>query len=260
MNRTLLGLAALLCLASCSKKEKDKEPPRTVSEESLKGKARTKFDSPEPTAAQLDRRGKYTAMVKALGLPTLAKLPVVEDELKVKPRTAAEIADRTFATALCAIKGEDNDQALVDSLIEEYQAQKLFSPAERLFIETNATQQDLMNFAWRYECVHVFLWALGYLPELNPPDKLADVPKEISLLREKGVAGLAREAKPRSTSELLDQADYYYRLHWGAIELRIKKSPPNPRANEEIIQERHRALNWLTRYLNQSWDDVTTDT
>jgi len=33
-----------------------------------------------------------------------------------------------------------------------------------------------------------------------------------------------------------------------------------PKANEEIIVERHRALNWLIRYMNQDWDDVTTDT
>ena len=54
-------------------------------------------------------------------------------------------------------------------------------------------------------------------------------------------------------------ADLYYRLHWAAIELRIK-GKASDQVDEGIIRERHRALNWLIRYLNQEWDDVTTDT
>ena len=48
-------------------------------------------------------------------------------------------------------------------------------------------------------------------------------------------------------------------MNWAAVDLRIK-GQPSPKANEEIIVERHRALNWLIRYMNQDWDDVTTDT
>jgi hypothetical protein len=54
-------------------------------------------------------------------------------------------------------------------------------------------------------------------------------------------------------------ADYYYRLHWAAIELRINNKE-STKIDEGIIRERHRALNWLIRYLDQDWDEVTTDT
>jgi hypothetical protein len=107
--------------------------------------------------------------------------------------------------------------------------------------------------------VHVLLWALGYLPAVNPPDKQADVAKEIGILREKGRAAFIKDARLRSMKELLDLNDLYYRLNWAAVDLRIK-GQPSPKANEEIIVERHRALNWLIRYMNQEWDDVTTDT
>ncbi|MBI5548215.1 MAG: DUF4272 domain-containing protein [Deltaproteobacteria bacterium] len=30
--------------------------------------------------------------------------------------------------------------------------------------------------------------------------------------------------------------------------------------NEEVLMERHFALHWLIRYLDQDWDHVTTDT
>ena len=63
----------------------------------------------------------------------------------------------------------------------------------------------------------------------------------------------------RSGSELLDVADYYYRLHLAAIELRIS-GKESKAINEEIIVEKHYALNWLIRYMAQEWDDITTDT
>jgi hypothetical protein len=79
-----------------------------------------------------------------------------------------------------------------------------------------------------------------------------------------GLAGGARSAEslamgevPRAASELLDAADLYYQLHWSAIELRIG-GKSNPGLSESVIRER--ALNRLTRYMDQGWDDVTTDT
>lgn len=59
--------------------------------------------------------------------------------------------------------------------------------------------------------------------------------------------------------EILDAADLYYRLHWAAIELRLN-GETSPHVDEGVIRERHRALNWLIRYMDAEWDNVTTDT
>jgi hypothetical protein len=258
-----VAILALAAASSCSKKETpvtEKDPHPQVSEDKLKGVARTNLDSPNPTAAQLERKRKSTTIVQQLGLPTLDRLPVVEDEVTVTPRSKDEVASRCVATAICAVKGESNDQALIDQLVQKYSAKSFFSPEERKFIEDrNPSKQSLADFGWRYECVHVFLWALGYLPGLNPPDRIADVAKEAAILRDKGPEGFTKDAKLRPMAEILDQNDLYYRLHWAVIDLRLKNRASD-KANEEIIMERHRALNWLVRYMNQAWDDVTTDT
>jgi hypothetical protein len=81
----------------------------------------------------------------------------------------------------------------------------------------------------------------------------------MKLIKKAGPATFVAEAKRRATQEILDMADYYYRLHWAAIELRLKEKKSDL-LDEGIIRERHRALNWLIGYLNQEWDDVTTDT
>jgi uncharacterized protein DUF4272 len=238
--------------------ERQKYP--TTDEKALQGKVRTNLDTPNPTPAQLARKAKSIAALKELGLPFNDNLPVVEEETTIKPRSAEEVAERTLALAIAAAKGEANDQRLVDSLIARYSAKQLFTPAELAFI-TNAspTKQQLVDFTWQYECVHVLLWSLGHIEKLQPPNQICDVSKEVSIIRELGREKLSSTARPRSMSEILDQADFYYHLHWAVIELRLNgKSSEN--ANEEIVDERHKALNWLLRYMGQNWDDITTDT
>lgn len=257
-----LILILLISLSACRGGQpvsERKQYPKT-DEKALQGKVRTNLDSPNPTPAQLARKAKSIAAIKELGLPFNENLPVVEDETTIKPRSAEEIAERTLALAIAAVKGEANDQQFVDSLIARYSAKQLFTPAELAFITNpSPTKQQLIDFAWQYECVHVLLWSLGHIEKLQPPNQLCDVPGEVSIIRDLGREKLSSTARPRSMSEILDQADLYYHLHWAVIELRLN-GKGSDKANEEIIDERHKALNWLIRYMGQNWDDITTDT
>ena len=79
----------------------NKEYP-TANEADLKGVARTRFDSPNPTAVQLARRTKNNKTIRDMGLPVLENLPVVEDEQTVKLRSPEQIAKRCLATTFCA--------------------------------------------------------------------------------------------------------------------------------------------------------------
>lgn len=278
MQRRAFVVLSVLALAGCSKLSKSEEEPLDypiapelkatgphidgpmVPELNAKGQARTKFDSPIPTDAQLARKARSKAVIAKMTLPWLDSLPVVEDEKTIEPRTTEDVSSRCIATEICAVKGESKDNKIPLDLVEKFGAKGFLSPKEAAFLRSSTPrEQDFIDFAWRYEGVHVFLWALGYLPKLNPPNQLADVKKEAAILRNLGPKRFIKEAKLRPLGEILDQADLYYRIHWAVLELRLKNQK-NPIANEEIVDERHRALNWLIRYMNQDWDDVTTDT
>jgi len=268
MNARLALLLVAVAISSCGKEPSmsqnanpnQRQQYPTLPEESLRGVARTNLDSPQPTAAQLARKQKNTQLVQAMGLPTLEHLPVVEDETEITPRTAQEVAQRCLAVAIAAVKGETGDQELIEELVKEYGAREYFSPEEKKFIDNpNPSAQDRANFGWRYECAHVLLWSLGYVDKLQPPGEICNVAQEMGVVRDAGPDGLIQNARPRPLSEILDQADLYYRLHWAAIELRLQGKDSGA-VDEEIVMERHRALNWLIRYLDQDWDDVTTDT
>lgn len=261
-HRCLLTIAAGVIVFACDSQEvpMNRSQYPTVDERELQGIARTRLDSPTPTAAQLARREQSLATLKQLGLPHLPSLPVVEDEAAVEPRTAEEIAHRCLAVLVCAVKGETNDQAFVDELAADFALTDHFSPNEQQFLrDPSPSQQQLVDYSWQYEVVHVLFWALGYLPELAPPNEQADVSAMVHLVRDRDAQRLIVNPKPRQMSEILDMADLYYHLHWSAIELRLNGST-NDAVHEGIVRERHRALNWLIRYLGQEWDDVTTDT
>lgn len=249
--------AVLLATAGCSKKNGSYG---AASEAELKGTLRTNLDSPVPTKAQLERKERAHQAITGMSLPWLDSLPVVEDEKSVKPRSQSEVVGRALATEFCAVRGEGREQKLPLDLVERFGIRPALSPKERAFLDNaKPTDQDYVNFAWGYEHAHVLLWALGYLPALNAPNVIADVAKEAALIREKGPSGFSAGAHLRPLSEILDQADLYYRIHWALLDLRLK-GKHSERADEEIVMERHRALNWLIRYMNQEWDDVTTDT
>lgn len=260
LRRLLLTLVAINLMPSMSG-DPDRSRYPTVDEAALKGVVRTSLDSPEPTSAQIARRQRNIEIVRTMGLPVLEHLPVIEDEKQLAPRQPREVAERCVAVFICAIKGEveGKDPPFIDDLVKRFSASGFFSPKERAFLQSaHPPRRDLIDFAWRYECSHVLLWALGHLDTLRPPGEICDVAREVGILRDLG-ADFVGKARIRSQAEILEQADLYYRLHWAAIELRLKGSPSD-KIHEGIIRERHRALNWLIRYMNQSWDDVETDT
>jgi hypothetical protein len=231
-----------------------------VPEEDLKDVVRTNVAATSPTQDQIDRKKKYTDIVASMGLPTTDSLPVTEDSKAVKPRSVDAVAARTIAVAIAAVKAEGMPYKEVTEIVKDWAILNNFSPEEKRFIESpNVTQSDSIKFTWRYEGLDVLLWALGYKDTVPAPNVICDVKTDVDIIFKNKGEKLAKNAKLRSMQEIMDMADYYYRLHWAAIELRIN-GKRNDLIDEEIIMERHYALNWLIRYMNQEWDNISTDT
>jgi hypothetical protein len=209
----------------------------------------------------LSRKARSIAILKKEGVPFIDSLPVIETEAEAKRRSTEEVALRAIALCIVAVKGEGMEKKEIDQLVEKYAIAKAFSPKERKFIENaKPSEHDRIQFAWRYEDYWVMLWALGFVDDLSRPDKICDVPKAVSFLRDLGGEGFLKKAKLRPAREILDAADLIYRYHWATTEARIKNQPPPASLDPGVVMERHYALNWLVGYSDQEWDDVTTDT
>jgi hypothetical protein len=207
------------------------------------------------------RRNRTIARLRNEGVPVIEHLPVIADESEALIRPKEEVARRAIAVAICAVKGEGMEQAQVLGIVERYQATPFFSPAEQDFINDPApSEHDRIQFCWRYECLWVFLWALGFVEKLARPDQVCDAGTAVRHLVDHSTESFIAAARLRSIEEILDEADLAYRYDWAAVDARVKGQPAPAGLDGGIIKERHYALNWLIGYMNEAWDDVSTDT
>ena len=194
-------------------------------------------------------------------VPINTNLPLIEADNELTRRTTEQVAIRALALCVVALKGEGLEQEIVDKVIDKYKISSNLTTKELEFIKNpSPTQHDRTQYAWRYECYWVMLWALGFIDKLERPDKICDVALAVTIMQKNGRDGFMKKAKLRSQSEILDAADLIYRYHWAIVDARIKGLEPPADLDGGIVMERHHALNWLIRYMNQEWDDVTTDT
>ncbi len=216
-----------------------------------------------------DRKVRSEKILKAQGVPVNNWLPVIEAESNTAPRPVEEIAYRCLALLVVAVKGESHSQGdplpqeVIEQVIEKYQLETHFTPSEKNYINNpDPPKQDSVNFTWRYESAWTLLWALGYADELGKPDadSIADAGQAVRYMWSRTAEEFTADAQLRPFSEILDQADLVYRYNWAVVDARVKGQQPPSNLDSGITYERHYALNWLIGYLNQEWDDISTDT
>ncbi len=218
-------------------------------------------EAAQPSEEAKARKVKSMERLKKEGVPVIEHLPVIADSKEATTRTKEVIAKRAIAVTIAAVKGEGLDQATIDSLVIKFGAHEFFSPEEAAFIKnTKPTQKERIQFSWRYECLWVLLWSLGYVDELKKPEGICDVAKAVGFLRDRDLAKFINDAKLRPLELILDEADLIYRYHWAVVDARLKSKESPAKLEGGVVKERHYALNWLTGYMDQKWDDISTDT
>ena len=208
-----------------------------------------------------DRKSRSLAILASESVPYISHLPVIETSAEVQPRAEEEIAYRTLSLLTVALKGEGLEQHLVDGIVRKHGLTSHLTPNESVFIANpNPSERDRIQFAWRYECAWVLLWALRYVEKLDRPDEVCDVARAVGTMAERTTPEFLSDTNQRSIDEILDAADLIYRYHWAVVNARMKGQRPPAKLDGCIVQERHYALNWLIRYMDQDWDDISTDT
>lgn len=135
------------------------------------------------------------------------------------------------------------------------------SPNEKAYATSQQpTEQQKIDANWRYESLHVMLWALSFIDTLSYPDKMCNVADDVKIIYELKEKGFRQKAKLRTKKEILDQADLILRLHWACVSARVKGQSAPSNLDKGVVFERHHSLNWLINYMKQDWDNVTTDT
>lgn len=223
----------------------------------------TEFDASTPLSATgIERKARTEAFLKEKKVAFSKSLPPIEGEENVHLRSIEEVAGRCLALMIVAAKAEGLEDDFVVGVVEHYEIAQYLSPEERAFLdEIDPEQQQRINFLWRYESLWTFLWCLGFIENLPFPDEICDVPRAVQIIQSASSHQAFLDAsKLRTTSEILDQCDLAYRLHWAVVDGRMRSERPPADIEAGVVYERHYALNWLRNYRQQAWDDVATDT
>jgi hypothetical protein len=208
-----------------------------------------------------ERKARNDTQLAKLAVKVPPSLPPVIGEGEVELRPAHEVGMRATCLFIVAVRAEalaTNAELSVADLQKSFPAALEWLTSKELEFLKNSEpeQQDVINFAWQYECLAVLEWALG-LCELPLPTQICDVPQTAKLVRN---TNFAKISKLRPTAEILDALDLHYRLHWAVRQAGLDEQDPPASLDPGVVQERHRTLNWLVRFEDADWDDVDAPT
>ena len=213
------------------------------------------------SAEAIERRIRSETILRAEGVPVLAALPVIETTAEALKRSKEEVALRALCLIFVAAKGEGLEDEIVERVLKSYELRPHLTPKELAFVLDNSpSQHDRVQFIWRYEAASTLLWALGFVAQLGKPVQPFDAEFAVSTMTETTTSQFIEDSELRPIADILDQADLIYRYHWAVRNACLKGQQIPADLHPDVTVERHYALNWLIGYLEQAWDDVSTDT
>ncbi len=209
---------------------------------------------------QIDRKARSEAYLSTHNIKVNKNLPCSASESTIELRSVKEVIDRAYALLIMAVKGEGVVQKQLEKTVKDRNING-FSPKEETIYRSEILTDTQRAYAtWRYESLYTVLWALGKMEDLKYPSDICNVQEVVGKVLTPSVEEFAKSAQLKSKSEILDELDKIYRMNWSCVDARIKGEEVAGNINPSVIYERHYALNWLTRYQDQDWDDVKTNT
>ncbi len=217
------------------------------------------------------RKRRSIAILQNQSIPYIEHLPPIPDKSMIFLKTREEIAKRVI-TSLITIQVayeiwdgcEDLEdcRAFFREQLKIYDVADCLTKLETQFFTDMPAPQKVLNMIWRYEGCWVLLWALGMVKSLDFPRQICDCVAAIGLVTaHDSFASFCKEIQMRSADEVLDEADLIYRYHWACVDARINGRPMPGGMNEEVVVERHMALNWLIGdEWALDWDDIEVHT
>ena len=184
------------------------------------------------------------------------------EDIEDVPRTAEEIARRVLvlSAVITSAYGASTEQ-IMDWLCRE-RLQEELTAQEREFLCGRSTEQDRINFTWRVEALQVLLWCINKIDTLSPISAQCDteVLKRAIVFPPNPTSDFISSASLRDESTVFDESERVYQAHWRVrdAELHSRKIPKG--IDPGVVYERHYAFNWVSGYMGQEWDDISTDT
>ncbi|MBI2769962.1 MAG: DUF4272 domain-containing protein [Burkholderiales bacterium] len=211
-----------------------------------------------------ERKKNSELKLGALGIPTNEHLPTIEDADEVDLHSPEDVLRRLVALWAVVDKAFLGPKSESTNYIVTHELQTWLSNVELVFLlNKKPTERDGIHFSWQLEALYFFAWCAGLLECPEVPNEESSVKSILGLFPtgSEQPDRLRTAIRLRTKSEILDRADLLYRLHWAVREAKSAGSGAPQGIDGGVIQEWHRAANWMIRYDGEgNWDHVGTDT
>ena len=209
----------------------------------------------------IERRNRSIAKLRELGIPFSKGQPALPPASNVHLREKHQILQRSYALAAVCKKAAGASSSEQTGFMGSLNVRKFLSPVEREFIDNpSPTSAEIIDFSWRNESLLVLFWSLGFIHDLPYPNSQSNMDLVYRIFQYSYPGQLESKAHLRTKEEILDRADLVYRMHWAATESRLNPDFPKIDLDERVLFQWHYAFNWLIHYMDEPWDNVSTDT
>jgi hypothetical protein len=201
-------------------------------------------------------RDKSRAFCAKRGVDFNPSLPFLDSPEEYSPPDPTAVAARSLVLGYVVCAGHGAPVADVRRNLDHYGLWNSASPAEQeLLSRDTLSRQQVIEATWQVECIQVCAWALN-LANLDHFRQCDDGLASLFPIQVDPTFFL-RSARLRAHTELYQECDLVYCLHWAARDASLNgtKTP----VSLEIIQERRRAIEWLVGS-ERDWDDISMDT
>lgn len=210
-----------------------------------------------------ERRAKTDELLRSMGVAVNESLPYTEPEHDTELRSPADTAKRILCLLAVAGASQDVDRTMIRQWLMRERLWESCSPEEAAFLTAPEFDRDqAIQLGWRSEALWLLAWAIGSVEEFAAPTAQIDVDEILRVIP--GFADSTRDfvesATMRTVEEVLAMSDFLYCAHWAIRNRRLEADCRVGDLISGVVMERHYAVNWLTRYGNAEWDEVTCDT
>lgn len=209
-----------------------------------------------------ERKSASETKIRSLDMPINDELAPLAAEDEIELRSADDVLQRMIALWSVVGSAMIPGNRYFHRYIVANRYQPWLSDREMRFLLKEKPGEPLrIQYSWQLEALYFIGWCAGLIEHIDIPAGPSSL-KDIVALFPTDMAPpnrLKDAIKLRSKAEIMDQLDLVYRLDWSA-----RNTPPTndgiaPAVNAGVIQEWHRAANWMIRHKGQdNWDEIET--
>lgn len=216
-----------------------------------------------------ERKMETHKNLQLMGITINPHLPLLETTEEVTVKSKDDICRRAIASLLaiqvaCDISQGDATEETVaffrETLSNFGVADCLNDTEYRVVFSDTYTERDVISVIWTYEAYWSLVWSLSLIDDIKSASSCCDGETAVRLVSECDTyEQFANKCQLRSSEEILDMLDLYYRYHWACVNKQFDPDTAIGNLNSEVVMERRRGLEWLISE-EDDWFEISLDT